>query len=1034
MTALLDWIAGPTAESLCLALLHSLWQGAIWCVLLLVVLRRITSDRPQARYAVALTCLYGLLFGACLTWSILRQATVSQSSSAIAHTSASGESMPSMTKDREREMGSVSVTGVSSSPISFELSHLAPWLVSTWLVGASLCLLLSSRHVSAVRRFQTGKPIDDPEVNRLFNTLIATLGLSRPVRLLSVDGLSVPGVVGVLRPVILIPSALVTGLTPDQWEAILAHELAHVRRWDYLVNLSQLVIESVLFFNPAVWWISRQVRLEREACCDAVAVRVTAQPFQYAELLVGLAERLCPKTDAVAAPVVGFSREQSGSLLERVRRVVTPGRRSELKMDRPVAVVFLVLGLAAVLLLQAGADVAVQVAANMWDDEERVATLVENAAQVGLESKEKLTIQATIEFEGEKPPRQYVTIGYHTRRGRNTFGGTLATIDLAETAEFNETIGPGITCLEFGHPDFAETLIGPYGASDAPVVSDVHVVLRRGVDVPVVIVDEEGLPVPDAHVSTFPINSLGGSGSTYRKAPTTDESGQAVLKHVNPDLEYSLWITAPGFQRINPPNQKLAAHSPLRLEMLHAQPTRGIVVNQRGEPVAGATLKRLRFRKPQMTNNRGNSEPPMTTTNAEGRFLLTELEDGWTYDLLVERDGYAPTIIPDVHPGDTDLRAQLGPALTVEGTIHGPLETLETMQNGKPVVWELRLPQQTADSSLGRLYVRGREKLDVVDGVGHFTLPRLAPGELIVEVGTTLLNRELATSIDDLKLDLTANAKRAVRVSFTRDSEPVSPQGSLQIASRRPGEHGYTERSYPLQDGVVEAEFYVPGQLHFGSGEMVGFWFNGHEHRIDIPGGNEPFEITIPVRAAGAVKGVILNADGSPTANARASVRYEIKYATSAGRTSYGGGSGSNTNDKGEFFISPIPFGAECSIRASLGKFVLVGDAFTMNAENALPTFRFQRGKGIDAKVRLLDSSGTALRDQAVKLHCRHPKAQHRWGPPENTDRNGECQFQDLNPQLEGYYEVELDGVEGGEPMKVPLKLNGETTVIRVKS
>jgi beta-lactamase regulating signal transducer with metallopeptidase domain len=1033
MTALLDWFSGPTAESLCLTLLHSLWQGAIWCGLLLVVLRRVSSDWPEVRYVVTLVSLYGLLLGACLTWSILRQPASAQTLSALVPVSAAGESMPPRGEPHEHEMGSVSATGVSTSSVSFELSYLAPWVVSTWLIGACLCLLMSSRHVSAVRRFQAGKLIDDPDVNRLLAKLTATLGISRPVKLLSVEGLSVPGVVGVLKPAILIPSSLVTGLTPDQWEAILAHELAHVRRWDYLVNLSQLVIESVLFFNPAVWWLSRQVRLEREACCDAAAVRVTARPFQYAELLVGLAERLCP-TSATVAPAVGFSREQSGSLLERVRRIVTPGWRSELKMNRPVAVSFLVLGLAAVVLLQAGADVAVQVVANMWDDEERVATLVETKEEMGTrESKEEITIRGTLEFEGEKPPRQYVTIHAKTRRGINTAGSTPAHVNLAEISEFDVTVGPGISCLQFGHPDFAETQIGPYGAGDEPVVSGVHVVLRRGIDVPVVIVDEKGQPVPDAQISAFPVNSLGGGGSTYRKTPTTDESGQTVLVHINPDLDYRISVRARGFQTINSvsPTEKLTADSPLRLEMLHAQPASGIIVNQDGEALSGAKVKSVRNHRPGMTNIGGQWVHTPTISDSEGRFALTELEDGWIYDLLVERDGCAPAIISDVHPGDMNLRSELGPALTAQGTVQGPLEELEKMQGGQPVVWELHFPYQTADTSLGRLAIRGRQKLDVVDGVGHFTLSPLAPGELIIEVGTALLRREMTTAVKDLKLDLSVSAKRAVRVSFTRDMEPVSPQGSLQTASSRPGEHGYTLRSYPILDGIVEAEFYTPGQLHFDSQDMVGFWFNSHGHRIDVPTGSEPFEIIIPVRAAGAVKGVVLNANGSP-ADAHASVTYGIKYATSTGRTSYGGGSGSKTNDQGEFFISPIPFGAKCSIRASQGRFVLVGDAFTMNAKNALPTFRFQRGKGVDAKVRLLDEAGMPLGRRSVALHCRHPKAPQSWGPPEITDRKGECRFLDLNPQLQGYYEVELDAAGGGDPMKVPLELNGETTVIRV--
>ncbi len=1044
MTAMLDWLSGPAAESLCLTLLHSLWQGAAWCALLLVVLRCIRSDRPELRYAVVLTCLYGLLGGACVTWSILRQPTTEDLNAPLGQTimAASNGANPATGASPAAVSESVPTprSTTPSSATAFKLAHLTPWIVSIWGTGACLCLLMSSRHIATVRRFQAGKPIDDPEANRLLDKLIAMLGIARTVRLLSVENLAVPGVIGILKPAILIPSSLVTGLTPDQWEAILAHELAHIRRWDYLVNLSQLVIESVLFFNPAVWWLSRQVRLEREACCDAAAVRVTAQPFQYVTLLVSLAEGL--GADAPVAPAVGFSREHSGSLLERVRRVVTPGWRSELRMNRPVAVAFLVLGLAAIVLLQAGADVAVKVAARILSDEERVEELSETAKEVGLESNEKLTIRGTIEFEREKPERQFVTISNITRHGENIRCGTLAMVDLAKTDEFNETTGPGITCLQFSHPDFAETQLGPFGANDGPEIRDVHVVLRKGIDVPVVVVDDQGLPVPDAQIRATPTAGVGGGGSTFRNASMTDESGKAVLAHINPDLQYSLSATAPGFQKIDPPTQRLAADTPLRLEMLHAQSTRGIVVNQRGEPIAGATLKRLRLRRPKMTNYRGNFEPPLTATDTDGRFLLTELEDQWTYDLLVEAEGHAPTILANVHPGDTGLQATMGPAIAVRGTIRGPAEQLEKLKRGSPIHWQLRFPKDDTDNSHDRLAIRGRQGLELKEGVGGFTLPPLAQGELVLEVGDLLIRTELTESIGDFQIDLSKDAmanspdmpaKRLVRITFTRDGEPVSPQGAMGISSRKPGEDAHTNRSYLIEDGAVEAEFYVGNRLLVDGKKMIGFWFAHHPPTAELAPGQDPFEIEIPVRPAGAVKGVVVDSNGAPVADVGASVHYRLETRGLDNFTSHSSGCNARTNSKGEFFLSPIPFGAKCSVKASRDKYVAVGGEFELGAENALPEFTIRLDLGVNARLRLLDPSGAPLAGFPVGLACRHPSVSQSWGPPELTDRHGECRFQQLNPEFEGHYVANLEFTKDCRPATVPLKLNGETTVFRAE-
>ena len=210
------------------------------------------------------------------------------------------------------------------------------------------------------------------------------------------------------------------------------------------------------------------------------------------------------------------------------------------------------------------------------------------------------------------------------------------------------TVGPGVTYLKFSHPGFAESHVGPFGAGAEKAVSGVRVVLRRGIDVPVTIVDENGAPVADARIGA--VSMIGGVGTTRRKAPTTDENGQAVLRHVNPELEYSLTVTARGFQKISRPNRKLAANAPVRFEMLHARPATGTVVDRRGEGVANATVKPHRSRRQGITHSGGLWDQKPAVSDAEGRFRLTELEDNTTYDLLVKADGYAPTAVADVHP------------------------------------------------------------------------------------------------------------------------------------------------------------------------------------------------------------------------------------------------------------------------------------------------------------------------------------------------------------------------------------------------
>jgi len=203
---------------------------------------------------------------------------------------------------------------------SHYLDPILPWLVIAWIAGV---LVLSCRWFQGcwwVRRLRTVEitPLDDAWLE-ILQDLKVRFNVSRPVRLVSSALAEVPMVIGWLRPMILLPASSLTGLAPAQLEAILAHELAHVRRCDYLLNTFQNLIETIMFYHPAVWWISRCIRQEREHCCDDMVVRVCRNRLVYARALFRLEElRGSPARLAFAA---------SGSpLLTRIRRLVAPAK------------------------------------------------------------------------------------------------------------------------------------------------------------------------------------------------------------------------------------------------------------------------------------------------------------------------------------------------------------------------------------------------------------------------------------------------------------------------------------------------------------------------------------------------------------------------------------------------------------------------------------------------------------------------------------------------------------------------------------
>lgn len=196
-----------------------------------------------------------------------------------------------------------------------------PWLVGLWSLGVALLLVrLFGGLLLLDRLTHHTRPAGQDWQLRLV-VLARRLDVRRAIALRECASTHSPAVIGWLRPVILLPVSVLAGLTPDQVEAILAHELAHIRRHDYIVNLLQSVAETLLFYHPAVWLVSRQIRIEREHCCDDDAVAICGDAVTYASALADL-ERLRGSMPALALAASG------GSLLSRVQRLLAPAPRT----------------------------------------------------------------------------------------------------------------------------------------------------------------------------------------------------------------------------------------------------------------------------------------------------------------------------------------------------------------------------------------------------------------------------------------------------------------------------------------------------------------------------------------------------------------------------------------------------------------------------------------------------------------------------------------------------------------------------------
>lgn len=310
---------GAVPEILGWTLLHFVWQGALLAAVLGGMLRLLHSHTPRVRYVVSCLALFGLLALPVATGVWLResgQPTTAVTSKTVVITNSPEEAAPA---SRSAATPTAPVLSSWQAWAADWLRPAVPWIAFAWGVGVmifSVRLAGGAWHVRRLRRTSSAAP---EEWQDRLRSLVDRMGMDASVSIRQSTRINGPIVLGWWRPAILVPVGLLSGLPPKQVEALLLHEIAHIRRHDVLVSRLQALAEVLLFFHPATWWVSRQVRQTREACCDDLAVRCGTDRTIYARALTSVAER------AVGRPSVGWAPSAGdGSLLTRIRRVLSP--------------------------------------------------------------------------------------------------------------------------------------------------------------------------------------------------------------------------------------------------------------------------------------------------------------------------------------------------------------------------------------------------------------------------------------------------------------------------------------------------------------------------------------------------------------------------------------------------------------------------------------------------------------------------------------------------------------------------------------
>lgn len=335
-----------TARAIASALLHSVWQGAVAAAVTAAALRTLRGASAQARYIVACAGLAAMVVAFAITAA--RSAVVEGG----LHTNVEGGLQtvlapvlgpgPLDFSSAIRELRPSDLTANDTRPSwPARLERWSIVAVPLWFAGVVLLTIrVSVGWLALGRPRRTRLTPAAADLHTRVTELARRVRVSCLVRVAHSTAVRVPSVVGWLRPIILLPASALSGLSPAQLDAVLAHELAHIRRHDFAVNALQTAADVLLFYHPACWWLSRRIRLEREHCCDDVAVAICGDRLAYAAALADLETLRQPPALALAAT--------DGPLLRRVRRLVTPpepsGSPAWAALALPLAVVVIAIG------------------------------------------------------------------------------------------------------------------------------------------------------------------------------------------------------------------------------------------------------------------------------------------------------------------------------------------------------------------------------------------------------------------------------------------------------------------------------------------------------------------------------------------------------------------------------------------------------------------------------------------------------------------------------------------------------------------
>jgi beta-lactamase regulating signal transducer with metallopeptidase domain len=314
-----SWFPEPIAKAIGWTLIHSLWQGLLVTFIAGLMILFTKRSAASIRYKLLSFLLFAFVAGALATF-VIEYVSASKASEVVTIVNNTGVDLTPVVVNEPVATGSEAGQSFFSSGYFSAFTNYfntnAPLIVTIWFaIFLFKCFRLTA-NIASAQRIRKHKVSPLPVLQRRLEELAILMKIKALVIVHESSIVKVPSVIGFLKPVILLPVGLLSNLPPDQVEAILLHELAHIRRKDYLVNLLQCVVVTIFFFNPSILWLSSLIRQERENCCDDMAIDILGTKATYINALVAFTEYRSHSTYAQAFPGEKYP------VLQRIKRIV----------------------------------------------------------------------------------------------------------------------------------------------------------------------------------------------------------------------------------------------------------------------------------------------------------------------------------------------------------------------------------------------------------------------------------------------------------------------------------------------------------------------------------------------------------------------------------------------------------------------------------------------------------------------------------------------------------------------------------------